>query len=92
VAPILAAVAAFALSTGGFATAFLAFLIFALTMAGLMMLVSVLVASMQPVLLRRLRASSRGFQRVANIVLVAVGGGVIYFSVNVEAARWLFVR
>lgn len=91
-APILAAVAAFALSTGGFATAFLAFLIFAFTMAGLMMLVSILVASTQPLLLRRLRASSRSFQQVANVVLIAVGVGVIYFSVNVEAARWLFLR
>lgn len=91
-APILAAVAAFALSTGGFATAFLAFLIFAFTMAGLMMLVSILVASTPPVLLRRLRASSRGFQQVANIVLMAVGAGMIYFSVNVAVTRSLFLR
>jgi hypothetical protein len=43
VGPFLAAVAAFALSTGGFLSAFLAILIFAATMGSLMLVVSLLV-------------------------------------------------
>ena len=46
-APFLAAVAAFALSTGGFLSAFLAFLLFAGTMGGLMLVISLLVGTSQ---------------------------------------------
>jgi len=92
VAPILAAVAAFALSTGGFISAFLAIVLFAFTMAALMVFVSGLVAISGPLLARRLRASSGTIQRAANTVLLAVGIGLIYFSVDVETTRSLFLR
>lgn len=91
-APILAAVAAFAFSTGGFGPAVLAFVLFALTMALLMLLTSVLAAMSHGFLLRRLRASARGLQQTANAVLLAVGVATIYFSIDVDAARSLFIR
>ena len=91
-APILAAVAAFALSTGGFISAFLAIVLFAFTMAALMVFVSGLVAISSPLLARRLRASSGTIQRAANTVLLAVGVGLIYFSVDVDTTRSLFLR
>lgn len=89
-APFLAAVAAFALSTGGFLTAFLAFLLFAATMGGLMLGISLLVGTSQSVLLRQLRTSSRAIQRVSSIVLLLVGGALVYFTVDVGVFRDLF--
>lgn len=88
--PFLAAVAAFALSTGGFLSAFLAFLIFAATMAGLMLLISLLVGTSQAALLKRLRGSSLVIQRVSSVVLLLVGAGLVYFSVDVGVFRKIF--
>ena len=47
VGPFLAAVSAFALTTGGFLTAFLTFHLFAATLGSLMLLVSLLVGTSQ---------------------------------------------
>ena len=80
--PFLAAVAAFALSTGGFLIAFLAFLLFAATMGVLMLAVSLLVGATQSVALKRLRASSRNIQRAASVLLILVGAGLIYFTLD----------
>jgi len=90
VAPFLAAVAAFALTAGGFLSAFLAFLLFAGVMAALMMFIAVLAGTSQEVLLKRLRASSQVFQRVGGTVLMLAGLGLIYFTLNVGAFRALF--
>ena len=89
--PFLAAVAAFALTTGGFVVAFLAFLLFAATMSSLMLVISLLVGTSQSVLLRRLRASSRGIQRVASAILILVGVGLIYFTLDTAAFQSIFV-
>jgi cytochrome c biogenesis protein CcdA len=86
----LAAVAAFALSTGGFLSAFLTFFLFAATMAALMLLVSLLVGTSQNALLRGMRASSRAIQRVSSIVLMLVGAGLIYLTIDVGTFRDLF--
>jgi cytochrome c biogenesis protein CcdA len=90
VGPFLAAVAAFALSTGGFLSAFLAFLLFAATMAALMLLVSLLVGTSQNTLLRKMRASSRAIQRVSSIVLILVGAGLVYFTIDVGTFGGIF--
>ena len=89
--PLPGSVAAFALSTGGFLTAFLAFLLFAATMGALMLAISLLVGASQNVVLRRLRASSRAIQRVASILLVLVGIGLIYFTVDSGAFQSIFI-
>jgi cytochrome c biogenesis protein CcdA len=90
VGPFLAAVAAFALTTGGFLTAFLAFLLFAATMGLLMLGVSLLVGASQHTLIRRLRASSGAIQRVSSVVLVLVGAGLIYFALDAGAFQRIF--
>jgi cytochrome c biogenesis protein CcdA len=92
VAPILAAVAAFAFSTGGFLSAFLAFLLFACTMAALMLVMALFVALARPALVRRVRASTPAIQRIASVVLVLIGAGMVYFTLNVQTFRSLFIR
>ena len=88
--PFLAAVAAFALTSGGFLTAFLAFLLFAATMGSLMLAISLMVGMSQNVILRRLRASTRAIQRVSSILLILVGTGLIYFAVDVGRFQSIF--
>lgn len=83
--------AAFALSTGGFLSAFMAFVLFAVTMGVLMVLVSLLAGTAQDVLIRKLRASSQAIQRVSSAVLLIVGIGLIYFSVDVNRFRSIFL-
>lgn len=89
--PFLAAVAAFALSTGGFLTAFLAFLLFAGTMGALMLAISLLVGASQNAALRRLRGSSRAIQRSASVLLVLVGTGLIYFTLDAGTFQSVFI-
>lgn len=59
-------------------------------MGFLMLLVSLLVGASQYVLLRRLRSSTRAIQRAASVVLILVGAGLIYFTVDVGTFRSLF--
>ena len=90
VGPFLAAVAAFALTTVGFLTAFLAFLLFAATMGGRMLVISLLVGTSQTSILRRLRSSSQAIQRVASVLLVLVGTGLIYFTIDAGRFQTIF--
>ena len=89
--PFLAAVAAFALSTGGFLIAFLAFLLFAATMGVLMLAVSLLVGASQSAALKRLRSSSRNIQRAASVLLILVGSGLIYFTLDSGTFQTIFI-
>ena len=90
VGPFLAAVAAFALATGGFLTAFLTFLLFAATMGSLMLGVSLLVGTSQNLLLKRLRSSTGSIQRVGSILLILVGIGLIYFTLDAGRFQAIF--
>lgn len=91
-APVLAAVAAFAFSTGGFLSAFMAFLLFACTMAALMLVMALLVALASPALVRRVRASTPAIQKAAGGALIVIGVGTVYFALNVGQFRSLFIR
>ncbi|MBI4218562.1 MAG: hypothetical protein HY682_00355 [Chloroflexi bacterium] len=64
--------------------------IFAVVMALLMIGVSVVAAAAEAVFVRRLRASASSIQRVAAVVMVLVGGALIYFSISPEAFRSIF--
>lgn len=59
-------------------------------MALLMVGVSVVAAAAEAIAVRRLRASAASIQRVAAIVMVLVGGALIYFSLSPEAFRSIF--
>ena len=71
--PILAGLTVVALATGGFSTAIATFAVFAMTMGGLMLLVSGLVATSQDTLIQRLKASTPRIKQVASVLLVLVG-------------------
>ena len=90
VGPFLAAVSAFALSTGGFLTALLTFLLFAATMGSLMLAVSLLVGASQSVLLKRLRSSTGSIQRAGSILLILVGVGLVYFTLDAGRFQAIF--
>ena len=88
--PFLAAVAAFALATGGFLAAFLTFLLFAVTMGGLMLAISVLVGTSRNLPLKRLRSSVGSIQRVGSILLILVGVGLVYFTLDAGRFQAIF--
>lgn len=87
--PILAGLTVFALSTRGFNAALTAFVIFAVTMVGLMLLVSGLVATSQETLIRRLKASAPRIKQVTSILLVLVGLSNIFTVLNTDFFVWM---
>ncbi len=82
--PILAGLMIFALSSGGFITALGAFGVFSLTMGGLMLLVSELVAASKQTLITRLKAATPKIKWTASVLLILVGVFNIYTAVNLD--------
>jgi cytochrome c biogenesis protein CcdA len=78
----MAAVAVFAASVGGFLTALMAFLIFAVTMGLLIFFMSFLGATSGPALAIPLRLWGRRIQKVSGVIIILVGGALIYASAN----------
>jgi len=78
----LAAVAVFAAGVGGFLTALMAFLIFAVTMGLLIFFMSFLGATSGPALAIPLRLWGRRIQKVSGVIIILVGGALIYASAN----------
>ena len=78
----MAAVAVFAAGVGGFLTALLAFLIFALTMGLLIFLMSFLGSTSGPALAIPLRIWGRRIQKISGVIIILVGGALIYASTN----------
>jgi len=79
--PIMAGLIVFALSQGGFADALLAFGVYSLTMALLMIVVSMLIALSKETLLHGLRQSTVAIQRVSGVLLLLVGAFLILSSI-----------
>ena len=71
--PILAALVVAALASGGLSSAISAFLVFAATMAALMLIVSALVGGSRETIINRLKAQTPRIQRVASYLLILVG-------------------
>ena len=86
--PILAGLAVFAFAFGGFGATLLAFLVFSLTMASLMIGISVLPAFVGRTFLRGLSRSTGTIQRVAGTVQVIVGAFLLFSAIYTS----LFVR
>jgi cytochrome c biogenesis protein CcdA len=71
--PILAGLVIYALAAGGFAAALSAFLVFSATMGGLMLLISLLVATSQDTLIRRLKTATPHIKIASSLLLIGVG-------------------
>ncbi len=71
--PILAGLSLFAFTTGGFYTAFYAFLIYSLTMGLLMISISLLVGLSREKLLSKLSASTITIKKLSGLILIIVG-------------------
>lgn len=87
--PILAGLTVFAFAAGGFEAAFLAFVIFSLTMGSLMLLVAGLVAASQETLIRQLKAGAGRIKQVAAVLLVLVGLFNLLTTLNTALFVWL---
>ncbi len=83
--PILAGLSVFALSQGGFSQALLAFVVYSLVMALLMVLVSTLVAFSKESLLKDLGKSVMAIKRFSGIFLLLVGLFLIISSIFTTA-------
>ena len=89
--PILAGLMLSALAAGGFGSALSAFAIFTLTMASLMLMISVLVGASKQALVVRLKAATPKIKRAAGAVLIAVGAFHLYAAADIGAfVRLLF--
>ena len=89
-APILAGLIVVAIASGGVASAFGAFLVFALTMGTLMLIVSLLVAASEETLISRMKAATPKIKRTASYILIFVGAFNIYTAINLPLFLGLF--
>jgi cytochrome c biogenesis protein CcdA len=71
--PLLAGLIVYALGSGGFTSALLAFLIFSGTMAVLMLIISLIVARSSGRVVKRLKGASPGIKRLSAVLLMGVG-------------------
>ena len=83
--PILAGLSVFAFASGGFLSAFSAFLIYSAVMAILMIVVSLLVGLSREGLLKTVGGSVLTIKRISGIVLLLVGAFLIFSAVFVQA-------
>jgi len=89
--PIMGGLFVFSISRGSFADVLLAFAIYSLVMALLMIIVSTLVALSKESLLKMLRQSTVAIQRISGVLLLIVGAFLILSSVFVSTfTRILF--
>ncbi|MBI3023823.1 MAG: hypothetical protein HYY68_08920 [Thaumarchaeota archaeon] len=86
--PIMAGLIVFALSSGGFVNAFLAFLVYSASMASLMLGVSLLVSKSKTLLIGDLKYSTPKIKKATSMVLIVVGAFLIYATINLQ----FFVR
>jgi len=88
--PIMAGLLIFALSQGGFFQVLLAFGIYSLVMAVLMVLVSLLIALSKKSLLQSLTQSSVAIQKISGLLLLIVGFFLIFSSLFVSTFTRIF--
>lgn len=89
-APILTGLMIFAASSGGFASAFLAFVVFAFTMGSLMLLISMMVAVSEEVMIQKFRSATTRIKKVSSILLMGVGVFNIITSIAITTFTRIF--
>ncbi len=88
--PILAGLIVFALASGGFLSALLAFVIYSLTMSSLILIVSALVGLAEMKTIARIEEATPKIKNIAAVIQFLVGVFLIYSTYNVELFRRLF--
>lgn len=88
--PILAGLIVFALASGGFLSALLAFVIYSLTMSSLILIVSALVGLAQKKTMAKIEEATPKIKNIAAAIQFIVGIFLIYSAYNVELFRRLF--
>ncbi len=78
VLPLFIMVTMMALSSGGFATAFVVFIVYALGMGIVMVIVSVLVATSKELMINKLQAMMPYVKKVSGAILIAAGAYMIF--------------
>jgi cytochrome c-type biogenesis protein len=82
--PIMAGLIVFALGSGGFVSAFVAFLTYSLSMASLMLGISLLIAKSKTVIINYLKYSTPKIKKASAIILIAVGLFLVYATINLQ--------
>jgi cytochrome c-type biogenesis protein len=82
--PIMAGLIVFALGSGGFMSAFMAFAVYSATMGSCMLLVSLLVAKSKTILLKNAKRSTPRIKQASSVILIGVGGFLVYATLNLQ--------
>jgi len=82
--PIMAGLIVFALGSGGFTSAFFAFVVYSATMGSCMLGVSLLVAKSKTILLNGVKHSTPRIKQASSVVLIGVGLFLIYVTLNLQ--------
>ncbi len=88
--PTLAGLMSLALASGRWVSSLTAFIVFSLTMGGLMLLVSGLVAASRQTFVTRLRAAAPRIKSSAGTILILVGAFNMFTSLNLDPFLRLF--
>jgi len=78
--PILAGLSVFAFSVGGFSSAFLAFVVYSLVMALLMIIMSLVVGFSKGTLMEKLQANTVTIKKVSGVIIILVGLFLLFSS------------
>ncbi len=89
-APFLATVIVLALASGGFVLALAGFLVFSLTMAVLMVIVSLVASSSRRRFLKKLSARTPAIKRAGGVILSAFGALLVVLTAWPTLLRPLF--
>lgn len=88
--PILSGLIIFALLSGGFLSALLAFTIYSFTMGGLMLIISILSGFAEKGIISKISEATPKIKRISAIVQILVGAFLLYSTYNLELFRQLF--
>jgi cytochrome c-type biogenesis protein len=90
--PIMAGLVVFALGLGGFEDALAAFLVYSVTMASLMIVISIITARSKTELLGGLKRSTVRIKKASSVVMLCVGAFLIYATLDLQLLLSFFPK
>ncbi|MBU4189385.1 MAG: redoxin domain-containing protein [Candidatus Thermoplasmatota archaeon] len=82
-APVFIAIILLAVSAGGFLWGMTIFLLYAIGMAGLMIIITILIAMSEEMLLQKLKISTKHIEKISGVILIIVGIYLIYYYLTI---------